>query len=171
MEGQEGHKYLRALGTLSLKSLLPPPATRMTSTSSGYPTSLALLGGIPVKSQDLAPYAFCSLALSFRVMPSLINSHVSPNFVTCRSIIFALAYSLLLPVVIWRLVTPASRCLTLIRPAIFISIRIGTFIVRAIQSDGHYETGLFIADQVRLAIATVLPAELHEAHELMRAQL
>lgn len=41
-----------------------------------------------------------------------------------------------------------SRTTLLIRPAIFILIRIGTFIVRAVQAGGDESEGLFIAQQV-----------------------
>ena len=65
------------------------------------------------------------------------------------SIVFAAAYFVLLPIAIWRLAIPASRCLTLIRPAVFIALRIGTFIIRGIQANGNYQIGLFVAEQVR----------------------
>ncbi|KAF8597659.1 hypothetical protein BDV93DRAFT_562080 [Ceratobasidium sp. AG-I] len=70
-------------------------------------SGISITGGIPTKAQDLAP-----------------------------SIIFIIAYACLIPLAIWRLASKASRSTTLIRPAIFVLVRIATYIVRAIQATG-----------------------------------
>ncbi|SCV67713.1 BQ2448_5324 [Microbotryum intermedium] len=76
---------------------------------------LALVGGIPTKSQDLP-----------------------------GSIIFAVAFAFLAPLAMYRVLQPSSRTMTLFRPAIFIVGRIATYCIRAVISDGHYAIGLFI---------------------------
>jgi len=91
-------------------------------------SDISLLGGIPLKGQDLA-----------------------------ASIVFAVAYCVLAGVCVWRLVSPATRCGLLVRPAIFIVARIGTFIIRAVMADGHNDsTGLYIAEQILLLCGFVL---------------
>ncbi|CAE6426295.1 unnamed protein product [Rhizoctonia solani] len=85
------------------------------------PTGFSITGGIPTKSQDLAP-----------------------------SIIFIIAYACLVPLAAWRLTSKASRSTTLIRPAIFVLVRIATYIMRAVQSNGNYSETLFIVEQVFL---------------------
>ncbi|KAF8597661.1 hypothetical protein BDV93DRAFT_527253 [Ceratobasidium sp. AG-I] len=84
-------------------------------------SGLSITGGIPTKSQDLAP-----------------------------SIIFIIAYLCLTPLAIFRLARKESRSTTLIRPAIFILARIATYIVRAIQANGSYTETIFIVEQVLL---------------------
>jgi hypothetical protein len=125
--------------------------------SSRLPPSLAVTGGIPVKSQDLAASVYIYLAqvdakrTEDRLMttdPRILHIH------TTRSIVFTIAYFLLLPVAIWRQAIPASRCWTLIRPIIFIALRIGTFIIRAVQANGNYQIGFFVAEQVRSLLAS-----------------
>ncbi|GAA5876007.1 hypothetical protein JCM1840_006244 [Sporobolomyces johnsonii] len=95
-----------------------------------FPKGFALTGGIPVKSQDLA-----------------------------ASIVFIIAYFVLTPLAIWRVLNPASRTLLLIRPVIFLQARIVTFILRAVQANGHYSTGLFIAEQILLLCGFLLICE------------
>ncbi|GAA5888618.1 hypothetical protein JCM5296_001091 [Sporobolomyces johnsonii] len=95
-----------------------------------FPQGFALTGGIPVKSQDLA-----------------------------ASIVFIIAYFVLIPLAVWRVLNPASRTLLLIRPVIFLQTRIVTFILRAVQSNGHYSTGLFIAEQILLLCGFLLICE------------
>ncbi|CAE6482118.1 unnamed protein product [Rhizoctonia solani] len=85
------------------------------------PTGFSITGGIPTKSQDLAP-----------------------------SIIFIIAYACIVPLAAWRLTSKASRSTTLIRPAIFVLVRIATYIMRAVQSNGNYSETLFIVEQVFL---------------------
>ncbi|KEP47862.1 putative proteophosphoglycan protein [Rhizoctonia solani 123E] len=85
------------------------------------PTGFSITGGIPTKSQDLAP-----------------------------SVIFIIAYACIVPLAAWRLASKASRSTTLIRPAIFVLVRIATYIMRAIQSNGNYSETLFIVEQVFL---------------------
>ncbi|KAL8276561.1 hypothetical protein RQP46_011051 [Phenoliferia psychrophenolica] len=98
--------------------------------SSSFPSSLALTGGIPIKSQDLAP-----------------------------SIVFIIFYALAFPVCIWRLAKLESRCWTLLRPAVFIVARIVTFIFRAMQANGNYAQSLFIGEQILLLCGFVLLCE------------
>ncbi|KAJ1307129.1 hypothetical protein OPQ81_001247 [Rhizoctonia solani] len=108
------------------------------------PAGFSITGGIPIKSQDLAP-----------------------------SVIFIIAYACLVPLAIWRLASKASRSTTLIRPAIFIIARIVTYVIRAVQSNGDYSEGLFIAEQVLLlagfpiicdAILTLLEYHITRTH-------
>ncbi|QRW03382.1 proteophosphoglycan protein [Ceratobasidium sp. AG-Ba] len=77
------------------------------SSSLQLPSGLSITGGIPIKSQDLAP-----------------------------SIIFIVAYAILIPLAVFRIVRKESRSTTLIRPAIFIVVRIATYILRALQANG-----------------------------------
>ncbi|KAG8741721.1 hypothetical protein FRC10_002548 [Ceratobasidium sp. 414] len=86
-----------------------------------FPTGLSITGGIPTKSQDLAP-----------------------------SIIFIVAYACLIPIAVFRLAKKESRSTTLIRPAIFIIVRLATYIMRAVQANGNYGETLFIVEQVFL---------------------
>lgn len=95
-----------------------------------FPSGLTLTGGIPIKSQDLG-----------------------------ASVAFTLAYFVLLPLAVWRLASSSSRCFALIRPAIFVLARIGTYAVRARISQGHYEKGLFIAEQILLLCGFILLCE------------
>ncbi|QRV74436.1 proteophosphoglycan protein [Ceratobasidium sp. AG-Ba] len=91
------------------------------SSSLQLPSGLSITGGIPIKSQDLAP-----------------------------SIIFIVAYAILIPLAVFRIVRKESRSTTLIRPAIFIVVRIATYILRALQANGNYAEALFIVEQVFL---------------------
>ncbi|SGY16679.1 BQ5605_C012g06948 [Microbotryum silenes-dioicae] len=88
------------------------------------PIGIALVGGIPTKSQDL---------------PS--------------SIIFAIAFAFLAPLAIYRFLQPSSRTTTLIRPAIFIVARIATYCIRAVIADGDYAIGLFTAELASPSLA------------------
>ncbi|KAG9103894.1 hypothetical protein FRC06_007141 [Ceratobasidium sp. 370] len=85
------------------------------------PTGLSITGGIPTKSQDLA-----------------------------ASIIFIIAYACLIPLAVFRLAKKESRSTTLIRPAIFILVRLATYVMRAVQANGNYGQTLFIVEQVFL---------------------
>ncbi|KDE04088.1 hypothetical protein MVLG_05458 [Microbotryum lychnidis-dioicae p1A1 Lamole] len=94
------------------------------------PIGIALVGGIPTKSQDL---------------PS--------------SIIFAIAFAILAPLAIYRFLQPSSRTTTLIRPAIFIVARIATYCIRAVIADGDYAIGLFTAELILLLTGFILLCE------------
>ncbi|KAM0745804.1 hypothetical protein T439DRAFT_384601 [Meredithblackwellia eburnea MCA 4105] len=83
-----------------------------------FPPGISLTGGIPIKSQDLG-----------------------------ASVIFTMIYLVIFPLAVWRLVASSSRCFALVRPTAFALARIITFVIRAIQADGHYSKGLFIAEQ------------------------
>ncbi|KAK4053523.1 hypothetical protein OIV83_001691 [Microbotryomycetes sp. JL201] len=92
---------------------------------------LALLGGYPIKSQDLA-----------------------------ACIVFVAAYALVIPLVLRRLVSKRTRSPLLIRPTIFVALRIATYIIRAIQATSSGSSiGLYIADQVLLLSGFVLICE------------
>ncbi|KZV90913.1 hypothetical protein EXIGLDRAFT_837486 [Exidia glandulosa HHB12029] len=75
------------------------------------------------------------------------------------SIIFIIAFTVLAPLAAWRLISTASRSGVLIRPAIFSLIRIGTYVVRAIEANGNYSTGIVAAELVLLNAGTILLAE------------
>jgi len=98
--------------------------------TSAFPSGLALLGGIPTQSQDLV-----------------------------ASGIFLLAYIVLSPIVIFRLVKRSTRCWALIRPAAFVQARIATFFIRVVMSKGNYASGWFIAEQITLLSGFVLICE------------
>ncbi|GAA5874060.1 hypothetical protein JCM1840_006131 [Sporobolomyces johnsonii] len=83
------------------------------------PAGFVLTGGIPLKHPDFA-----------------------------ASIVFVIAYLLLIPAALFRIIRPTSRTTVLVRPAIFLVARVGTYVVRAIQANGNYSTGLFIAEQI-----------------------
>ncbi|GAA5934188.1 uncharacterized protein JCM15063_000579 [Sporobolomyces koalae] len=68
--------------------------------SSSVPTNFTLTGGVPRKSQDLAP-----------------------------SILFAIAFFFLVPLLALRFYRKSSRTSLLISPAIFICIRIATYVI------------------------------------------
>ncbi|GAA5949479.1 hypothetical protein JCM3765_002675 [Sporobolomyces pararoseus] len=83
------------------------------------PSGFVLTGGIPLKNQDFA-----------------------------ASILFTIAYALSVPLLAWRIGRKSSRTLVLIRPAVFVVIRIATYVVRAIQADGNESEGLFVTEQI-----------------------
>ncbi|GAA5852679.1 hypothetical protein JCM8547_002587 [Rhodosporidiobolus lusitaniae] len=91
------------------------------SLANSWPAGLTLTGGIPTESQDLA-----------------------------ASIVFAVAFLLLLPLAILRFAQPATRTWVLLRPTIVATLRIATYIIRAVEAKGNYSEGLFIAEQVLL---------------------
>ncbi|KAG8751050.1 hypothetical protein FRC12_012623 [Ceratobasidium sp. 428] len=114
------------------------------SSSIQLPAGLSITGGVPTRSQDLAP-----------------------------SIIFVIAYACLIPLAGFRLAKKESRSTTLIRPAIFILVRLATYIMRAIQANGNYRQTLFIVEQVFLlggfpiiceAILTLLEYHITRTH-------
>ncbi|KAM0746090.1 hypothetical protein T439DRAFT_384355 [Meredithblackwellia eburnea MCA 4105] len=100
------------------------------SVSSPFPTGVTLLGGIPTHTQDLA-----------------------------GSIIFLVLYLALMPLVGYRLASSKARCFALLRPSIFVGIRVATFAVRIYQTKGHYEIGYFIAQQILLLSGFILLCE------------
>jgi hypothetical protein len=118
----------------------------MSTTSDVFPASLALLGGIPIKSQDST--MFVSIFLCSRASVEAASSNLPSSFFP-RSIILTVVYSVLVVGALFRVAVRASRCLTLLRPVVFIILRVPTFGIRAIQANGHYSQGLFIAEQVR----------------------
>lgn len=76
----------------------------------------------------------------------------SPLHVAPSSIILTIAYALLVPLAIYRLVKPATRTVLLIRPCLFILARIVTFIMRALQADSsNVNENLMIGEQVGIA--------------------
>lgn len=64
----------------------PPPPPSLMSSDSGYPSSLALLGGIPIKSQDLAAYVKSLFSLEAVISSSsvpLTDSSASARLQIC----------------------------------------------------------------------------------------
>ncbi|BGP38759.1 hypothetical protein JCM10450v2_002713 [Rhodotorula kratochvilovae] len=98
----------------------------MSSVSSDFPSGFSLLGGIPTQKQDLA-----------------------------ASILFAVAFALLIPLVIWRIAVKDTRQPILIRPVFVLIVRIATYVIRAIEAKGNYSEGLFIADQILLLLGLI----------------
>lgn len=100
--------------------------------SASLTSGVSLLGGVPLKSQDLA-----------------------------ASIVFAIYYLALAgPLAAFRLWSPATRSTLLIRPAIFTLARSATFVIRAVQANGqNADTGLYIAEQILLLCGFVLLCE------------
>lgn len=80
-----------------------------------------------------------------------------PDF--APSIVFIIAYACLLPLAIWRFVSPKTRSLLLIRPALLIVFRIATYIVRAIEANGNYSVGIISAELVLLTVGAVFLIE------------
>lgn len=112
----------------------------MDSVASSLPEGFSLVGGIPVKSQDFA-------ACDFRVSPLLVANNTDSR--AHRSIIFIVAFVLLIPLALWRIVRKSTRSTVLIRPCIVLVVRIATYAIRAVEANGNYAEGLFIAEQVR----------------------
>jgi hypothetical protein len=80
-------------------------------------------------------------------LPRRRYSHAAPRR---RSIAFAVAFLLLIPLAFFRWSRPATRTFVLFTPTTVAHVRVATFIIRAILSKGNYADGLFIAEQVRL---------------------
>ncbi|GAA6027804.1 hypothetical protein JCM8097_001726 [Rhodosporidiobolus ruineniae] len=97
------------------------------SLADAFPKGFSLTGGVPLEKQDLA-----------------------------ASIIFTIAFVLLLPAIVWRWSRRCSRTWLLLRPTLVAMFRIATYIIRAIESKGNYSEGLFIAEQV-LLLAGLVP--------------
>ncbi|KAL1410350.1 hypothetical protein Q8F55_004358 [Vanrija albida] len=68
------------------------------------------------------------------------------------SIVFSIIYCALLAAVTWRWAMPATRTRLLIRPTIFIVIRIASWVLRAVMSKTPYGTGELIAELVFISI-------------------
>ncbi|KAL7414823.1 hypothetical protein BDY24DRAFT_440285 [Mrakia frigida] len=84
-----------------------------------------ILGGIPV-SKDLAP-----------------------------SIIFCVLYGILGALWVYRMVKKETRSLLILKPGIFVQIRIVTLAIRAYMSQGNYATGLFIVELIFLTVGVI----------------
>jgi len=86
------------------------------------------------------------------------------------SIVFVVAYALLLIPAIWRTITyrrPGSLLFTFVRLCLFISIRIATFALRAAEGNSAQipnnpvpDIGIFIAEQVLLGIGFIVLVDL-----------
>ncbi|BGP30853.1 hypothetical protein JCM10296v2_002612 [Rhodotorula toruloides] len=94
--------------------------------SQGLPARFSLVGGVPLENRDLA-----------------------------ASIVFIAVWALLTPLPVWRFAVRRTRVAVLVRPAVVIVIRIATFIIRALEANGNYATGLFIAEQILLLIGLI----------------
>ncbi|GAA5998287.1 hypothetical protein JCM5350_006053 [Sporobolomyces pararoseus] len=105
-------------------------SSNSSTSTEGLPTGFVLTGGIPLKNQDFA-----------------------------ASILFIVAYALSVPLLVWRISRKSSRTLVLIRPAIFVGIRIATYVVRAIQADGNESEALFVTEQIFLLCGFLLLLE------------
>ncbi|GJN87543.1 hypothetical protein Rhopal_000497-T1 [Rhodotorula paludigena] len=95
----------------------------MDSVASSLPKGFSLVGGIPLKSQDFA-----------------------------ASIIFIVAFGLLIPLAFWRIIHKPTRSTVLIRPCVVLVARIATYAIRAVEANGNYAEGLFIAEQILLLL-------------------
>ncbi|GAA5841024.1 hypothetical protein JCM9279_001292 [Rhodotorula babjevae] len=96
------------------------------SSSSALPTGSSLLGGFPLKGQDLA-----------------------------ASIVFLALYALLAPLAVWRLAVKDTRHVILIRPLVVLVARLATFAIRAAEVTGHESEGLLITEQVLLYLGLI----------------
>ncbi|KAM0754493.1 hypothetical protein T439DRAFT_376964 [Meredithblackwellia eburnea MCA 4105] len=94
------------------------------------PADFPLTGGTPLKNQDLA-----------------------------ASIVFLTVYAFLIPIAIYRLSSPFSRCLALIRPVIFIPVRIVSFALRINTSLHGITNSILITQQVFLQCGFILLCE------------
>ncbi|GAA6051114.1 hypothetical protein NBRC10513_000962 [Rhodotorula toruloides] len=94
--------------------------------SQGLPAGFSLVGGVPLKNPDLA-----------------------------ASIVFIVVWALLILLPVWRFAVRRTRVAVLVRPAVVIGIRIATFVIRALEANGNYATGLFIAEQILLLIGLI----------------
>ena len=56
------------------------------------------------------------------------------------SVIFSILYFIAFGVFIWRLTRAQDRCLLLIRPGIFVIVRLASLILRAVMSKNTYGT-------------------------------
>ncbi|KAH7097396.1 hypothetical protein BKA62DRAFT_716546 [Auriculariales sp. MPI-PUGE-AT-0066] len=72
------------------------------------------------------------------------------------SIIFTIAYIVLLPVAIWRGASRETRCMALIQPVIFVVLRVATWAIRAYLAKAKLSIGLIATETVLVSSATVL---------------
>jgi len=72
------------------------------------------------------------------------------------SIVFLVLYLVLLPIFAWRFISRSSRTMVLLRPAIFVVVRLITYVLRAVIADGHYSLGLIITETLLLSIGFIL---------------
>ncbi|KZV90057.1 hypothetical protein EXIGLDRAFT_838083 [Exidia glandulosa HHB12029] len=75
------------------------------------------------------------------------------------SIVFTIAFAVLLPIGIWRFVSRETRTRQLIQPTIFCLMRIATYIVRAVMANGQLSVGLVAAEMVLLGASALLVIE------------
>lgn len=68
------------------------------------------------------------------------------------SIIFLVVYIALVPLLLWRVISPKHRGLILIRPAIFLVVRIAMLVLRAIMSKKSYGETELIVELVLVSI-------------------
>jgi len=68
------------------------------------------------------------------------------------SIVFIIAFIIVLPVLVWRLARFQDRTVVLLRPAVFIVIRIASLILRAVMSKTNYGEGELIAELVLVSV-------------------
>ncbi|KAB5589574.1 Proteophosphoglycan protein [Ceratobasidium theobromae] len=135
----------RGWRTALVRNNIPPPHFTFSRMSMPQiPSGFSITGGIPIKSQDFA-----------------------------ASIIFTIMYICLIPLAGFRFVKKESRSTSMIRPAIFVLVRVATYIMRAVQANGNYSETLFIVEQVFLlagfpiicdAILTLLEYHITRTH-------
>ncbi|GAA5965518.1 hypothetical protein JCM3765_007361 [Sporobolomyces pararoseus] len=103
----------------------------MSSTSTtALSTDFVLSGGVPRKNQDFA-----------------------------ASILFTVAYSIVIPILALRYFRKSSRTSILLRIAFFLPTRIATFVIRTIQAGGDESEGLFVSEQILLLCGFLLLLE------------
>jgi len=132
----------------------------MSTPQESLPAGVTLFGGVPIQSQDLA-----------------------------ASIVFLIAFVLLLPLAIFRLAKPEARSAelscrvadsaqtrhrVLFKPVLFTCVRIASYGIRAGEAGGNYSIGLFIAEQILVLCGGLMliepVAQLLEKHIGAKAQ-
>jgi hypothetical protein len=105
--------------------------------AAGYDTitSINFTGGFP-SSKDLAASIVFLVAVSG---PAHASGVLQLTMAPPRQFVATL------PVLVWRLVSPAHRTVILIRPGVFVACRIPMLIIRAIMSKTDYGLGLLSA--------------------------
>ncbi|GAA5992680.1 hypothetical protein JCM5350_002542 [Sporobolomyces pararoseus] len=98
--------------------------------SSSSNTNFVLSGGAPRKDQDFV-----------------------------ASILFTVAYSIVIPILALRYCRKSSRTSILIRIAFFVPTRIATFVIRTLQAGGDESEGLFVSEQILLLCGFLLLLE------------
>jgi hypothetical protein len=102
----------------------------MSSASDPLPSGYSILGGIPLPGQDHA-----------------------------ASIIFLVAFAILLFGTLFRYTRSATRTTALLRPIAFDLLRIVTYGLRYKQASGDYSVGLFIGTQVMFSLGLLFMGE------------